>query len=70
MVTTSISVTENNTERSDDVDILLMPTDATRYVTASIFTCTTGTSRGFGSNVVTLSKKIIKICKKKFANKL
>lgn len=42
MVTTSISVTENNAERSDDADILLMPTDATRYMT-DIFTRSTNT---------------------------
>lgn len=46
MVTTSISVTENNAERSDDVDILLTPADATRYVTASMFTRSTSTFRG------------------------
>ena len=38
MVTTSISATENNAERSDDVDILLTSAEATRYVTTSMFT--------------------------------
>ena len=48
MVTTSISATENNAERSDDVDILLTSADATRYVTASVFTRSTSTFCGIG----------------------
>lgn len=62
MVTTSISAIENNAERSDDVDILLTPADATRYVTDSVFTRSTSTFRSLESKeVVSFQKKIIKI---------
>lgn len=57
MVTTSISATENNAERSVDVDILLMSADATRYVTVAMFTRSTSTFRGFGSKEGVFLKK-------------
>lgn len=47
MVTTSISATVNNAERSDDVDILLTPADAARYARPAAYTFTRFTNASF-----------------------